>query len=81
MGRDISKTRFTENDLARFANMRFERSKHYVYLYNTTPAFKEATRRILESMYNGVKAYAGNMGIKTHHPESAQLPDYGEADS
>ena len=58
-----------DNELARFSKMKFERSKHYVYLYNTSTGFKDATQRILESMFNGVKAYTGNMGIDTHNPE------------
>jgi hypothetical protein len=55
--------------LTRFSGMRSDRSKHYVFLYNTSEAFKEATQRILESMFSGVKAYTGNMGIDTHNPE------------
>lgn len=66
--RDIARE-VLDKQLARFSNMKFERSKHYVYLHNTTPEFKAATRGILESMYNGVKAFSGNMGIDTHHPE------------
>ncbi len=57
------------NELSRFSGMRIEKSKHYVYLYNTSPGFKTATRGILESMYSGVKGYAKNMGLDTHHPE------------
>jgi len=58
-----------ENELSRFSKMKFERSKHFVFLHNTTPAFKNATLGILESMYNGVKAHAKNMGIETHDPQ------------
>lgn len=57
-----------DEKLARFSNVKADRSKHYIYLYNTTEAFKKATRDILESMFNGVKAYAKNMGVETYNP-------------
>ena len=57
-----------DEKLARFSNIKADRSKHYIYLYNTTEGFKTATGRILESMFNGVKAYAKNMGIQTQNP-------------
>lgn len=52
-----------------FSGFRFEKSKHYVYVYNASGEFKNATKRILETMYNGVKAYANNMGVETHHAD------------
>ena len=65
---DLAKSMLSQ-ELGQFTNFKFERSKHYVFLFDTTAEFQAATQRILESMFNGVKAYAGNMGIETHHPE------------
>lgn len=45
------------------------KSKHYIYIYNTSDAFTRATVMILESMFNGVSTYVKNMGAKPVAPD------------
>ncbi|MCP4464570.1 MAG: DUF1570 domain-containing protein [Planctomycetaceae bacterium] len=60
-----------EEKLSRFSNVKthLSKRKHYVFLYNTSEKFLAGTEAILVSMFNGVRAYAENMGIETHDPD------------
>ncbi len=58
-----------EHDLANFSNMKFEKTRHYVFVYNTTEAFASVTRGILESMFSGVETYIEKQGIETRKAE------------
>ncbi len=51
-----------------WANFKYRKSKHYVFIYNTTEAFADVTRTILESMFNGVEGHVKNMGIDVESP-------------
>ena len=63
------------DDLARelrvgpLAEFKVKKSKHYIYIYNTSEAFNRAAVVILESMFNGVNTYVRNMGAKTTAPD------------
>ena len=37
-----------------FRDFKIKKTRHYVYVYNTTPKFFEGTKRILESMHSGL---------------------------
>lgn len=56
-------------ELARFKGMKVKRTKHYVFLYNTSGNFADATSRILESMIGGVEDFVEKQGIETHDPD------------
>ena len=49
--------------------LKAKRTKHYVYLYNTSEAFAEAASRILESMIPGMLGHAKQQKIDAHEPE------------
>jgi len=51
------------------ADFNIRKSKHYIYIYNTSEAFTRAAVVILESMFNGVNTYVKNMGAKTAAPD------------
>ncbi len=60
----------TEN-LGRFSNIKthFNAAKPYIFIYTTSENFRKGTEKILVSMFNGVRAYAENMGMETHKPD------------
>jgi hypothetical protein len=45
------------------------KTRHYLYIYNTSENFRLATSRILESMIPGVTNYARRQRIAIHDPE------------
>ncbi len=55
-------------DLARFSNMKITRTRHYIFLYNTSEPFLQVTKRILESMLEGVESWSRNLGIPVSDP-------------
>lgn len=46
-----------------------KQTKHYLYLYNTSEEFAEATSRILETMLPGVISHAEQHHLTVHEPE------------
>ena len=61
--------RLLKGELARFSGMRMKKTRHYVFLYNTSPGFADVTRTILESMLGGVQSFSEDQGIDTHKPD------------
>lgn len=52
----------------KLAHLTLRKTKHYVFLYNTSPEFADMTRRILESLLPGVTGYLKNMALEVHEP-------------
>ena len=52
-----------------FPNHRIRKTRHYVYVYNTSDVFALATSRILETMLPGVSNHSRAQRIKTHAPK------------
>ncbi len=50
------------------ARLTLRETKHYVFLYNTSPEFADMTRRILETLLPGVMGYLKNMTLEVHEP-------------
>jgi hypothetical protein len=49
--------------------LKARKTRHYVYLYNTSEEFAEAASRILESMIPGMLGHAKQQKIDAHEPE------------
>ena len=52
-----------------FSGFKVKITARYVYIYNTSDAFAEATSRIIETMMRGVMIYARAQRIKVSDPE------------
>ena len=52
-----------------WANFQYRKTKHYIFIYNTTDGFAEVTKSILESMYKGVVNYFKNQRFDTRSPK------------
>jgi hypothetical protein len=52
-----------------FKGFQFKVTARYVYVYNTSEAFAEATSRVIETMMRGVMLYAKAQRIKVSEPE------------
>ena len=44
-------------------------TKHFVFVYNTTPEFAEVTSKVMESMLKGLMDFCEKQGIQVHEPE------------
>ncbi|MAT09871.1 MAG: hypothetical protein CMM02_02590 [Rhodopirellula sp.] len=52
-----------------FTGFKVRKSGRYVYLYNTSDAFAQATSQILEKMAPGILGYMRNLELQVHEPE------------
>jgi len=52
-----------------FSGFKVRKSGRYVYLYNTSEAFAQATTQILEKMAPGILGYMKNLDLEVHEPE------------
>ena len=52
-----------------FKNFKTDSTARFLYIYNTSEAFKTATSRILETMYPTLLRYCKGMGLDVHDPE------------
>ncbi len=57
-----------QGELARFPGMKMVKTRHYVFLHNTSPEFAEVTKTILESMFGGVESFVKKQGLETEDP-------------
>ncbi|MGB7347680.1 MAG: DUF1570 domain-containing protein [Pirellulaceae bacterium] len=53
----------------KLSGFKTKRSRHYLYVYNTSEIYIDSTRTILESMYPAVRKYFSRSGIDTCEPE------------
>ncbi|UUO09127.1 DUF1570 domain-containing protein [Blastopirellula sp. J2-11] len=53
----------------KFPGFKTRTSRHYVFVYNTSNEFAEATMRILESMIPGMQKHAKAQRIDVHEPD------------
>ena len=53
---------------AEFPGFKIKATNHYLYVYTTSEEFQLATSRILESMFAGLKTFAGAQKVPTHDP-------------
>ncbi len=53
----------------KFPGFRTRASRHFVFVYNTSKEFADATTRILETMLPGVMGHARRQKIDVHDPE------------
>lgn len=67
--RPASRKDITDQLKARFPGFATKATRHFNYVYNTTPNFFTGTSRILETLLPGLRKFAGQQGIKTHDPE------------
>jgi hypothetical protein len=51
------------------ANFKIKKSKHYLFIYNTSEEYVDATRRILESMDRGLATFVRKLGCEPHEPK------------
>ncbi len=58
-----------EMKLAGFKNFKTRSTARYVYVYNTSEAFRTGTSRILETMYPSILAYFKRLKIPVHDAE------------
>ena len=54
----------------KFKGFKTRTTNHYLYVYNTSQAFFEATSRILETMYPNLVAYCKRQKLDMHTPET-----------
>jgi hypothetical protein len=54
----------------KFAGFRTRSTNRYLYVYNTSEPFYQATSRILETMYPALLAYCKRQKIEVHDPET-----------
>ncbi|WP_158265093.1 DUF1570 domain-containing protein [Blastopirellula marina] len=54
---------------AKFPGFKTRTSRHYVFVYNTSDEFADATMRILESMIPGMQKHAKAQRIDVHEPD------------
>ena len=52
-----------------FTGFKVRKSGRYVYVYNTSEAFAQATSQILEKMAPGILGYMRNLELEVHEPE------------
>lgn len=52
-----------------FGGFKVRQSGRYVYVYNTSEAFAQATTKILEKMAPGIISYMKNQDLEVHEPE------------
>lgn len=64
-------TQLLHGRLRNFRDIKVDRSRNYVFAYNTSVEFKDVTKKILESMLDGVRRNVESHGLQTHAP---QLP-------
>lgn len=64
--RPLKVDRLTEKLSKEFPGFKIRKTKHYVYVYNTSDAFALATGRILETMLPGVTNHSKSQRIATH---------------
>lgn len=50
------------------ADFEVKRSQNYVFLYNTSEAYVDVTKRILDTMLRGLTTYMRRLGCETHSP-------------
>ncbi|TWT34266.1 DUF1570 domain-containing protein [Blastopirellula retiformator] len=67
--RGIDKKTLAKRMEAKFPGFRTRTSRHYVFVYNTSDEFAEATMRILESMIPGMLKHAKAQRIDVHEPD------------
>ena len=53
----------------KFQGFKTRSTNHYVYVYNTTSGFFQATSRVLETMYPNLIAYCQRLGLDVQTPE------------
>lgn len=53
----------------KFPGFKTRTSRHYVFVYNTSQEFADATMRILESMIPGMQKHAKAQRIEVHEPD------------
>ena len=52
-----------------FPGFKFRKSGRYVYVYNTSEGFAQATSQILEKMAPGILGFMKNLDLEVHEPE------------
>jgi hypothetical protein len=65
----LSKEDVLERLKAEFPGFKAMQTRHYTYLYTTSPEFAFGTSKILESMLPGVKKWVEALKVPTHEPE------------
>ncbi|MGC3971495.1 MAG: DUF1570 domain-containing protein [Pirellulales bacterium] len=53
----------------KFPGFKVQATKHFIYVYNTSPLFYTGTSKILESLYPGVINYCKQRKLPTEEPE------------
>ncbi len=53
-----------------FGDFKVRSTARYIYVYNTSEAFRTGTSRILETMYPAIFAYFKRLKLPVHHPET-----------
>lgn len=64
----ISQEALTKQLAAEFPGFKIKATNHYLYVYTTSEEFQLGTSRILESMFAGLKTFAGAQKLETHDP-------------
>ena len=67
--RPATKKDITDQLKARFPRFATQTTRHFNYVYNTSPNFFTGTSRILETLLPGLRKFAEAQGIKAHAPD------------